>query len=144
MICGLKVPLICLPDKALYLASPSLQWVALVTLPHLTGLQQLNHRYYVPLRPPFRHLGLLRFRSRPDTLLDFSSFCVLVRLQKKMLPDKLVAQVEIYLNFAQPFSSPIGCGFRYFSHKELTVLSSSQTTPMCTCPARSLRWCRQR
>ena len=31
--------------------------------------------------------------------------------------------------------------FGLFSHEELTVLSSSQATPVCTCPARSLRWC---
>ncbi len=31
--------------------------------------------------------------------------------------------------------------FRMLCHEELTVLSSSQATPMCTCPARSLRWC---
>lgn len=40
-------------------------------------------RYYDPLRPPFCHLGLLRFRSPPDTLLNFALFCVLVRLFKK-------------------------------------------------------------
>jgi hypothetical protein len=53
---------------------------------------------------------LLRFRSRPNTLLDFSSFCVLGRL-KKNTPEKLTTQVEIILNDAQPFSLPIGCGF---------------------------------
>ena len=83
--------------------------------PTLTVFQLLDHRYYDQLRPPFRHLGLLRFRSRPNTLLDFSSFCVLVRLKKKKnMPDKLTVQVEICLNCAQPFSSPIGCRFRYF------------------------------
>jgi len=29
----------------------------------------------------------------------------------------------------------------FFSHEELTVLSSSQATPLCTCPVLSLRWC---
>jgi len=31
---------------------------------------------------------------------------------------------------------------RLLSDEELAVLSSSQATPVCTCPARSLRWCR--
>jgi hypothetical protein len=39
-----------------------------------------------------------------------------------------------------PFSIPIAFPVSA-SHEELAVLSSSQATPVCTCPGLSLRWC---
>jgi hypothetical protein len=44
---------------------------------------------------------LLRFRSLPNTSLDFASVCVPVK--KKKIADTLIAQVEINLNNPQPF-----------------------------------------
>jgi hypothetical protein len=57
--------------ETLYPASPSLQWVAWASLPHLTvQLYVPGHRYYDPLRLPDACLGFVRFSlSSPDTLL---------------------------------------------------------------------------
>ncbi len=60
MICDLCVSLISPPNSTLCPASPSLGWVAWVSLPHL--LDRLRgHRYYVQLRLPLPLLGSLRF-----------------------------------------------------------------------------------
>jgi hypothetical protein len=57
---------------------------------------------------------LLRFRSRPNTLLDFSSFCVPLRFKNKNMPDRLVVQVEINLRYAQLFLYRLAVDFGFF------------------------------
>ncbi|WDN90934.1 hypothetical protein BuS5_03905 [Desulfosarcina sp. BuS5] len=57
--------------KTLYPASPSLQWVAWASLPHLSDQDSsiLNHRYYDLLRLPNVYLRFVRSSlSSPDTL----------------------------------------------------------------------------
>ena len=59
MICDFRVSLISPPSSTLCPASPSLGWVAWVSLPHL--LDRLRGlRYYVQLRLPLHLLGSLR------------------------------------------------------------------------------------
>jgi hypothetical protein len=57
------VSLISPPGKTLCPASPSLQWVAWVSLPHLPNRYR-GHRYYAPLRLPLLRLRSLRFVAR--------------------------------------------------------------------------------
>ncbi len=61
MICHFWVSLIFLSDASLCPASPSLQWVDWVSLPHPLGLIGFDLRYYDPLRLLLHLLGLLRF-----------------------------------------------------------------------------------
>ena len=90
----------------------------------------ISHRYYDPLRPPFCLLGLLRFRSLPNTSLDFAYFCVPVRT-KTISSDVLAVPVEIDLNYAQPFSFPIGCGFRFCLFTRNSRFSQVPRLPLC-------------
>ena len=82
-------------------------------------------RYYDPLRLPFPLLGSLRFRSIPNTLPASVGFVfsmlVIGSETTQWTPGLLVYR----------FASLSGC----FCHKEVTVLSSSQATPVRTCPA---------
>ena len=48
-----------------YQASPSLQWVLKVIVPHLPSQLRTRHRYYDPLRLPISLLGFLHSRYRP-------------------------------------------------------------------------------
>jgi len=70
MVCDLRVSPIIPSAKTLCLASPSLQWVAWTSLPHL--LDQILYsdlRYYDPLRLPKVHLRFVRCSlSAPDTM----------------------------------------------------------------------------
>ena len=68
MVGDLEVSPIFPPSRTVCPASPSLQWVAWASLPHLP-------RYCAPLRLPPVPLGSLRFRSLPNTL-SASSVCV--------------------------------------------------------------------
>ena len=69
---GLGVPPVVPFNRTLCPASPSLQWVPWVSVPHLAGLGiHCNHgpRYYDPLRLPNVHLRFVRSSlSSPDTL----------------------------------------------------------------------------
>jgi hypothetical protein len=71
-VCGLGVPPVVPFNRTLCPASPSLQWVPWVSVPHLIGLGiHCNHgpRYYDPLRLPNAHLRFVRSSlSSPDTL----------------------------------------------------------------------------
>ena len=67
-VCRLGVLPVFPPDPALYPTSPSLQWVAWASLPHLLG-QLVDTRYYARLRLPSAHLDALRSRSVTVTLL---------------------------------------------------------------------------
>ena len=71
---GLSVPPVVPLSRSSCPASPSLQWVAWASLPHLPGQPYCtDHRYYVPLRLPDAFLGFVRFSlSSPDTLPAFS------------------------------------------------------------------------
>ena len=93
-----------------------------------------NHfglRYYDPLRLPLLRLGSLRIALVPRylarSLLRSCPFRLAFRL-RKMTFQRLAVFV---CRFACPG----------FLRKEMTVLSSSQTTPVCACPARRPRWC---
>src|SRR5262245_46243969 len=68
MVGELEVSPIFPPSRTVRPASPSLQWVAWASLPHLP-------RSCAPLRLPAVPLGSLRFRSLPNTL-SASSVCV--------------------------------------------------------------------
>jgi hypothetical protein len=61
MVGELEVSPICPPSRTVCPASPSLQWVAWASLPHLP-------RYCAPLRLPAVRLRSLRLRSLPNTL----------------------------------------------------------------------------
>jgi len=90
-----------------------------------------SHRYYARLRLPFLLLRSLRLRLA-------SRYLVLSRLGSCPLSGSL-AGCEVVPISAWPCSLPAcltGC-----HHKEMTVLSSSRATPVCTCPARRSRWC---
>jgi len=90
----------------------------------------LGHRYYVQLRLPRFHLGSLRLSLAPRYLVHspIRSFAYST-LSGWRLPA-----------CAWPFSIPVAM-FPVLFNEELAVLSSSQTTLICTCPARRLRWC---
>jgi hypothetical protein len=61
MVCDLNVSPIVPSNRTLCPASPSLQWVARVALPHLTSQYRFpDYRYYDQLRLPNAHLGSLR------------------------------------------------------------------------------------
>ena len=73
--------------KTLCPASPSLQWVAKVSLPHLPVQQSITeHRYYDPLRLPNVHPGFVRSSlSAPDTLYRPSlCLCLLSQPQNSL------------------------------------------------------------
>ena len=87
-----------------------------------------GRRYYDPLRLPLHLLGSLRFALDPRYLAFSRLRSQLAFRVGKITPWRLAALVY---RFACP-------GLR---RKELAVLSSSQATPVRTCPARRLRWC---
>jgi len=70
MVCDFCVSPIVPSRKTLYPASPFLQWVAKVSLPHLPVQQSVAElRYYDPLRLPNVYLRFVRSSlSSPDTL----------------------------------------------------------------------------
>jgi hypothetical protein len=68
MVGDLEVSPLYPPSRTVCPASPSLQWVAWASLPHLP-------RYCAPLRLPTVPLGSLRVRSLPNTL-SAPSVCV--------------------------------------------------------------------
>ena len=83
-------------------------------------------RYYVPLRLPLHHPSSLRSTLVRRYLASPLSF---VCLQSGWRPPACLAFLYTDRRFG------------FVSHEELTVLSSSQATPLCTCPVLSLRWC---
>lgn len=99
--------------------------------PAFSAFPVFSHRYYAPLRLPFLHFGSLR-RKLASRYLVVSRLCLcpLSGLPFGCDDDPIGTW---------PFSSPAcltGC-----HHKEMTVLSSSRATPVCTCPALRSRWC---
>jgi hypothetical protein len=88
----------------------------------------LGHRYYDPLRLPLLRLGSLRF-SLDSRYLALSHFRSSLTFRGEEFTRQRLA------SFVYRFAYPGAL------RKEMAVLSSSQATPMCTCPARRLRWC---
>jgi hypothetical protein len=89
-----------------------------------------GRRYYDPLRLPLHHLRSLRFALDPRYLACTRSFVSLsARRRARCRPSRRLAAFVFRLAVPGP------------RRKELAVLSSSQATPVRTCPARRLRWC---
>jgi hypothetical protein len=131
MICGLRVPLLYPLDKTLCPASPSLQWVRWATFPTFSTIHTAGLRYYAPLRLPLLRLGSLRISldSRYLALSQLRSCPLRLALWvRKITPRRLAS-------FIYRFACP------GVLRKEMAVLSSSQTTPVCACPALRPRWC---
>ena len=95
--------------------------------PTFTAFQLLSHRYYDPLRLPLLRLGSLRIPldSRYLALSCFRSFRFPGGGDHPSAPGLLVYR--------------FAC--TGVLRKEMAVLSSSQATPVRTCPARRPRWC---
>jgi hypothetical protein len=105
--------------------SPSLRWVAWVSLPH-------PHRYYARLQLPLVRLGVLCSRSFTDTL-----FVPSVRV----LSSSSLTLRNPCAN-AWPAWSP-GTPFPGGVTRKQMALPSSQVTPLSSCPALRPRWCPQ-
>jgi hypothetical protein len=88
----------------------------------------LGYRYYDPLRLPLLLLGSLRF-SLDSQYLALTCFRSSLAFREQAITRQRLA------SFVYRFAYPGAL------RKEMAVLSSSQATPMCTCPARRLRWC---
>jgi hypothetical protein len=87
-----------------------------------------GHRYYDPLRLPLLHFGSLRI-SLDSQYLALSRFRSSLAFRGEEFTRQRLA------SFVYRFAYPGAL------RKEMVVLSSSQVTPVCTCPARRLRWC---
>ncbi len=88
-------------------------------------------RYYDPLRLPLLRLGSLRF-SLVSRYLALSLLCLFpYRLALRVRKITLQRLASFIFRFAWPG----------FIRKEMAALSSAQSSPVCTCPARGLRWC---
>ena len=131
MICDFCVALFFPPDKTLRPASPSLLWVPWVSVPPLLDLPtyrpsvlcsakttvfpsqvtSLSARFPIPCLLPFSFVSLSAHGVRRTHLIPCQACCLPVCLNPVPLS------------------------------KEITVLSSSQTTPLNTCPAHRSRWC---
>ena len=99
--------------QTLYLASPSLQWVAWTSLPHLpvTG-HCLQHRYYCPLRLPKALLGFVPSSvSSPDTLFaPLLSLAGQVRaylLSARTMPHRLTGTLNRFYLQGDSWLSPV-------------------------------------
>ena len=90
-----------------------------------------DHRYYDPLRLPLLHLGSLRISLDPRYL-------ALSRLRSS--PLRLALQVQ-KITRRRLASFIFRFAYPGILRKEMAVLSSSQATPVCACPARRPRWC---
>ena len=91
----------------------------------------LGLRYYVPLRLPFLHLGSLRFRLASQYLA-----CFRLRLcSSRLIGLAGNTSTNARLIYRPAYLRPVSLS------KEITVLSSSQATPLNTCPAHRSRWC---
>ena len=99
--------------------------------PAFAAFPVFSHRYYAPLRLPFFHLGSLRLKLASRYLVVFACVRVPSRVRCSGATDDL--------SNAWPCSLP-AC-LTGSLRKEITVLSSSRVTPVCTCPARRSRWC---
>ncbi len=131
MIGDFCVSLIFLSDKTLCPASPSLGWVAWVSLPHLPGLSC----------------------SRPSVLCSAKTTALPSRVASLVARFPVPRYPTILFVFLSARIRAVGCPFapgllvyrspwfRFVYHEELAVLSSSQVTPVCTCPVQRLRWC---
>ena len=88
-------------------------------------------RYYDPLRLPLLRLGSLRITLDPryPALTRFRSCPLLSSFPRSGAPGPRLAA------FVYRFASPGAL------RKEIAVLLSSQTTPVCACPVRGPRWC---
>ena len=138
MVCDLWVSPIIPSVKTLCLASPSLQWVAWTSLPHL--LDQILYsdlRYYDPLRLPKVHLRFVRCSlSAPDTLH------VQLVCDSKGIPRMTFRLIQgcwtVTLNTGKFW---LRLSLNLHCTGKLWALSSSRVTPLNTCPGLGLRWC---
>ena len=127
MIGDFCVSLILLSDKTLCPASPSLQWVAWVSLPHLLGL--------LTARPSVLRSAKTTASPSRVTSLDARSPVPRQSPFVRFSPSGWRPPASAWPSYYTGRLS--GC----FSHEEFAVLSSSQAIPLCTCPDLSLRWC---
>jgi hypothetical protein len=120
------------PGSALCPASPSLQWVPWVSVPHLLGFSSSQPSVLCSAKTtvsPSRVASLhARFPIPCGCSLEFVS------------PSGITVRCALDLDSAWPYFFT-GVAFTGYLHKEMTVLSSSQAAPLCTCPARRSRWC---
>ena len=128
MVGDLEVSPIYPPSRTVCPASPSLQWVAWASLPHLL-------RYCAPLRLPAVPLGSLRFRSLPNTL-SASSLCVpygsMVVGSSPPPPGLLVNRYP----FSSGNSDKETRGSPKFPSSPCDDMLRSPQTPVVSCPAR--------
>jgi hypothetical protein len=126
MVGELEVSPISPPSQTVCLASPSLQWVAWVSLPHLL-------RYYAPLRLPAVRFGSLRFRSLPNTL-SASSLCVPCgSLITRSLPSTPGLLVDRYPSSSGSHNKETAGSPKFPSFPSDDMLRSPQT-PVVSCP----------
>jgi hypothetical protein len=131
MVGGLKVPPIGPCSRTLYPASPSLQWVPWVSVPHLLRLNLgSSSRYYAPLRLPTAPLVVLRLSLVPRYLACFLWFRVSVA---GSLED----------GSGQPSARAFGHPVPHSGNwaRRQVALPSSRVTPVKTCPVLRPRWC---
>ena len=123
MVGDLEVSPIYPPNRTVCPASPSLQWVAWASLPHLP-------RYCAPLRLPAVLLGPLRFRSLPNTL---SAPLICVPARARWQPGALPQRQGSWSAGTPALPAVIT--------RRRLALPSSRVPPVKTCPALRPRWC---
>jgi hypothetical protein len=128
MVGELEVSPLYPPRRTVGPASPSLQWVAWASLPHLP-------RYCAPLRLPAGPLGSLRFRSLPNPR-SASWFCVpcgsLVVGSSPPTPGLLVSRDPCSAGHSDQETG----GSPQFPSSPCDDLLRSPQTPVVSCPAR--------
>lgn len=128
MVGELEVSPICPPSRTVCPASPSLQWVAWASLPHLP-------RYCAPLRLPPIPLRSLRLRSLPNTL-PASSVCVPYgSFMGGSLPSTPGLLVNRYPSSSGSEDKEIGGSPKFPSFPSDDMLRSPQT-PVVSCSPR--------
>ena len=135
MVGGRKVPPIGPCRRTLYPASPSLQWVPWVSVPHLLRMNRAasSSRYSVPLRLPSAPLVVLRLALVPRYRACFLRFRVSVAgsLDGGSGPPS-----------ARAFGRPLPHAGTVTRRQG--ALPRSRATPLPACPALRPRWCPRR
>ena len=99
--------------------------------PTFPAFLQIDLRYYVPLRLLLHLLGSLRLSLASQYPASLHS----VRFPFRSHDGMKTARLRLAFFYTGRLC------VRLSSHEEFAVLSSSQATLLCTCPARRLRWC---
>ena len=102
--------------------------------PTFPAFLQIDLRYYVPLRLLLHLLGSLRLSLASQYPASLHS----VRFPFRSHDGMKTARLRLAFFYTGRLC------VRLSSHEEFAVLSSSQATLLCTCPARRLRWCPMR